>query len=585
MVFSSKYLPTKSGVYGTLLGLLNASNRVFVSQCIVSLVNALKNAILQGNLSIATSVLRTLVECMNSHCVSVDSVQVVLSDLLSASSSCPEFGLYLLLSSLVCLSPNFSKDPRFADLIHSAIETASQLVSSSVYLSRRDFVCPTLSALPDRLETLIICLQSLRSLSWETDVLIRPYLMEGISIPDSPDDIHTLAPIAWKFGSSTVNYIPSVFLLDDDSNWILQDLISTTIDSFSLSVGECTKALLRIPVADPNFENCLVNVLISRSIGMTDVPKAFYHSVLHRATVLQESVKPVIREVIALVAPQLTTESEWQLAELVGFLLCNNFPLEGVQLANSLRNKIADVALRTQFANSLQDKLLVEVTDPGMGVSMSDPPAEYQQMREIVRIKDGSELEVLGAIKAGGSYRLFLHALIENGSRTITHLLRLLELYGSIISNSTTHGFVATRSESQKMLLDTIVAFWGNNDFRLEKTIDVFLRNGCINALDLAQRVIPVDIDRFVSLNLVRIVVEYLVDKKTNLTKQQEERIGTEMYDIVTQELEETETELNAVFETLFAKATSEEMQRWMVKNFATHMQNQIHEKVPLLKR
>ena len=539
-----------------------------------ALVSALNNAILQGNLAVSSCVLRTLIECVNANCVSAESLHGVLVSILNSSLTSGfgsgEFGLYLTLSSLISLSPKLASDPNFADLIQSAIEGGSLFVTPE-YIARRELLSPV-PGTPDRLETLVICLQSLRSTEWDSAVLIRPYLMdEAIATTlASSEDAHPMGSILTAFKP----FVPPVFVQTGpgmgslSEQWILEELMFNTISLFDKSVGECTKALLRIPVVHDQFEHVLVDVLISASLNISSVPRAFYHSVLHRATVLQESIKPVIPVALHGVPTEGCVDTEWLLADLISFLVGNNMPMPA-DLSQSILQKIASISIRTQFANSLQPKISsIPIEDPPMGAPFVEDTEAYRSMKEIVRIKDGSELEVLGALKSSvSSYPLFLHALLENGSRTITHLTRLLELYGSIVTNAHTHGFVASKSEGQEMLANTTFLFWKNNEFRLEKNIEIFLKNKMISSVNVADRIELSGEQKLVSYNLVRILMEYLISRKKDLEKELEERIGTDMYDTVSHELGLADSELETVRETLIQKADSNYL-KWIQKTF-----------------
>ena len=569
-----------------------------MAQCIAALVNAFNSAVLRCDFQVASCVLKALVECGNANCVSAQSLHALLSQIvqksLEAGFKNGEFGLCLVLSCLINLSPALAlRNSEFSELIHSAIEGASQFVTSSEYIARRDLVSPAAGNL-DRLETLVVCLQCLRSADWETQVLLRPYLMDGIAdqlTGVSVDNQHVLPAID---ASKCVGkrHIPAVFLqtelaaevseLSLSERWILEDIMSSTIDAFSKSVGECAKALLRIPFVHPQFEQVLVDVVLSRSLesptSLTDVPRTFFVSCLHRASVLQETLKPCIEAGIkSLCNRQITVEAEWLLANSLNFLINNNMklPMEGGRVFE----KFLAHAVRVQFTNSLLSRLPEPLhsqvpADPGFGTPLVSSD-EYQKIKEVVRIKEGSELEVLGVLKSmdhEDRYKFFVHALIENGARTLTHLSRLLDLYGSILTNAATHGFVSSKRHAQDLLAETLFQFWTNNDFRLEKSVEIFLRNGMIAPSDVAKR-LPVDETRLVSLNLIRTLVDFLIERKSILATELEERIGTDMYEAVSHELSTVNSDLHSVLHSILVQTEgAPEMKKWVVKHYAQHI-------------
>ena len=180
----------------------------------------------------------------------------------------------------------------------------------------------------------------------------------------------------------------------------------------------------------------------------------------------------------------------------------------------------------------------------------------------MVRIKDGSEVEAVDLLAqiSGNAFKFFVHALIENGSRTVTHFTRLIDLYRGILQR-------AQPEEREQVLLDAVFEFWGNNDFRLEKTVEILLREGFVTPMGVVGR-IPMDEAKLVTYNLVDVVVGGLVARRKKVAAElaESEEVMDKQEQLESQ-LGLIDTDLTSVVSELLAKS-SHPLQKWIVKKY-----------------
>jgi hypothetical protein len=231
---------------------------------------------------------------------------------------------------------------------------------------------------------------------------------------------------------------------------------------------------------------------------------------------LQESLKAPINEALVTLSTQsMTPEAEFLLADTLAFLINNNIVpscLEAVASNNHrIITKTIEQATRIMFVNTLGTKLpenlrqLLPSSEPE-SPSFTDSAdilntEEYQRMKQVVRIKDGSEAEVVQVLKESGNMKMFIMSLIENGSRTITHFLKLLELYSVIVGNS---------NEGRKLLVDLLFEYWSGADHsaKLERYLQISLKQSIVDATYVADKVDISNEDSLTSYRLVEILMD-----------------------------------------------------------------------------
>jgi hypothetical protein len=182
--------------------------------------------------------------------------------------------------------------------------------------------------------------------------------------------------------------------------------------------------------------------------------------------------------------------------------------------------KFLQVAVRVMPANAIQAKLgteRVQVSEPGQGQRFKSSD-EYIMVRGVVRIKDGSDVEVIECLinridDKNRAFELFVQALIENGARTITHFVKLLELYASVILRSVELGLSPSIEERERVIVQKCFAFWSHsNPFRLEETLRCLLGWGLVSAHTVITSM-PIDQDSLVTYKLIELVMGFLVRK------------------------------------------------------------------------
>ena len=614
LIECGKYLSTKSGIYGTSLALMNANYRVFVSETINGVYSELRYTVADGKMEVSACLLRLLIECANSGCLSASSIISVLRSVVQYSSAAgfkrAEFGLYLVASSLPWLSPSIAmNDAGVKALIAELVAAVSNLTSLAEYQARKALLSPYLG-LKDRLEQALESIEELGKCDWETQVLIRPYLMEGIwelvSV-EEPLFVHSVPTDDVSLFESIANqkYIPLVLMEETgerlesaSERFILTEVMSSSIDLLSQSVGECAKALLRIPFVDVAFEPVLVSVIVSRAIitpSSGGAPRAFYQSLLHRVMVLQESVKIHLDATLKALTSQpeqhlLNEETEFAIADLMCLLFTNNVKLDMEVFPKRILSKFFQLCLRVSFFNTVQAKLPetlhallvaeagdLELVSRGTPVERSETDlAEYQKVKEVVRIKDGSEIEVTEVLlknagvenKSSSAYQYLVEAMVENGSRTLTHFARLVELYGNIVKKSVALGLVGSEEEREAVILWVLFSFWSHNSLRLEKCVELVMRENLVSAGAIINRV-EFDDSKLISYKVAEMVINHLSRSINGLKIQLAESEGTERYDEIQARLTAEEQMLISGVNEMLAKSSGNEgFQQWVVKKF-----------------
>ena len=561
----SKYLPTKSGVLATWLSLMNASNRVFVADCINALYGELRYAVEKHDYQVSSCILRLLIELSNCGSLALESVVALCNAILDYPS---DFTAHMILSSCFWFQSEVAlKNSDVVILIDRAMSVASNLITD-VYIQRRDVVSP-FPGLPDSLELLLAAVVSLRESGWTSQVLIQPVHEMRAQLPDTVNEHPALRHVLPSDDLSFFSCLATASLghrvpvpqlsstsLSTSDLWLLEEILNNTIDSFQKSVGECSKALLRIPVIDNAFESILAKTLISRSLESPIYPKSifrvFYHSTLLRCAMLQESLKPVIADVVLNLVSSgslsFTPESEILLAELVAFLMHNNINISNLDAIaqHNHRVVIKTIEQLTRATSSAQAKLPEQLH----GLLLSEPEQatfgidndQFAQIKQVVRIKDGSEIEVTQYLRSmemvpEETTRMFLMALIENGSRTITHFIKLIELYAPI---------VRTRPGAKEMLVELLFQFWNpekGHAQKLERYIAICLSQSLVDPVTVAQRMDVSNEDSVTCYRLIEIVMKYAIQSST----------GADVAEIL-------------------LRKSNDFMTKWIVKNWASYI-------------
>jgi hypothetical protein len=559
----AKYLPTKSGVLATWLSLMNPSHRVFVSDAINALYGELRYAVEKHDYQVTSCILRVMIELTNCGSLSLESVVALCNSILDYPT---EFSIHVVLSSCIWFQSDVALGNQdVVTLIDRAMSAAVSRITD-VYIQRRDIVSP-FPGCPDSLETLINTISQLRECGWTSQVLIQPVHEMRSQLPDTvnghPALRHTLPSDDLSFfgclASASFHHRVHIAIKDETSLamsdiWLLEEIINNTLDSFQRSVGECSKALLRIPVIDPAFESILSKVLIARSLQSPTYPttifRVMYHSSLLRCAMLQESLKPLMASTILEIVSELnlTPESEILLGELIAFLLHNNIVISNIDMIASRNHRVVIKTIEqlTRSTSSAQAKLPDQLH--GLLPSEPEPPSfnidsdQFTQLKQVVRIKDGSEVEVTQYLRTmeippEETTRMFLMVLVENGSRTITHFLKLLELYAPI---------VRTRPGAKEQLVDLLFQFWDpekGHAQKLERYISITLGQTLVDPLVVAQRMDISNEDSITCYRLIDIVMKYAVQNS----------VAGDVADI------------------LLPKA-NDFMTKWIVKNWSTYI-------------
>jgi hypothetical protein len=296
--------------------------------------------------------------------------------------------------------------------------------------------------------------------------------------------------------------------------------------------------------------------------------------VLHRCAVLQESLKPRIEEVVIELSRQdLSADQQYALGDMLAFLFMNNLKFERMEeISEPVIAKMLNFAMRLAFINSVQAKLPESLhrllpEQPGQGAPF-ELTETYARVKDTVKIKDGSDGEVLdvllGIEPRAQAFKLFAQALVENGSRTVSHTARLIELYRNVVLRAEELELVAP-GEKESILVMTVIEFWINNAFRLEKTCDQFVGAGFVSPNTLVG-MMSVDPESLSTYNLIDLVMRAVLSRVTAAKRALAEDSGMQT-DELSRSLAESEHNALECIRTLLEKSP-ESVQHWFARKY-----------------
>ena len=479
-----KYLPVKSGVYGTFLAFMNDSSRLFVHDAIISMCDEFEIAVKTGDMSVSRQLLRGFVELANSRAVKATSVISMLRLLASLGSDC---AVFLTATTLPFIGKKVSEV--FSEDI-SAI-----FVECENHVKHRKSV--------DDFQKTI---DSIRQLLVEPANLVRPYEMEGLvdKIDLFPEEQLLVIP---GLSDSAVSSIKSrTFILvpptaTEPNDWILKDLLVRTIHAFSAHVGECGRQLIRVFGEEPARADLLVEILMSGIFASVSSHLPIFYFRL--ASVLG-SMSPAFKslweaELIKSInsAPSSSRDAELILAEGIAWQVTQEkyqFPYTALDLTNPASVEIAKIAfgdafLRLSFHQNLKHRLpsflydMLPATPPGPVEDDSEVNSDvFRGFREAVKVRDGTPEMVASLVgNDEARFRIFVRALLHNGSKTPTHLGKLVSVYASVL-----RGWEGW--EGEPVVLEEVGRFWEKYPQRLEETIASLLRNQVVGLEAVVRR-------------------------------------------------------------------------------------------------
>jgi len=238
--------------------------------------------------------------------------------------------------------------------------------------------------------------------------------------------------------------------------------------------------------------------------------------------------------------------------------------------------RFLELAVRVTFVNTIKPKLPDSLhqlipAELGSGEPFERPEsdqAEFQKVKEVVRIKDGSEVEVIDLLTQNkSSYQHFVEALVENGARTVTHFTRLIQLYGNILRRAVELELVSSEEEREAVLLWSVFCFWAKNSLRLEKCVELLLRENLVSVRAVVSRV-EFDDAQLLPYKVTDMLLSHLLRSRDSLKLELSEAEGTDRYDQTEAKLALVESTLNSAVADILAKS-NEGFQLWMLKKLS----------------
>ena len=555
-----KNIPTRSGVFGTWIALMNENFRVFVHDCIQAVHSELQQALEACDMNATRLLVRHFIELANSRALRPSAIFKLLHSILSKPN---DFTSYLVLTSILHISPEISKSFE-ADI--EKLVTICELHASNRVSTFLSF-CPNIgSAAPvDGLTDLLLAVRDFQAQALVSLVIVRPYVMEGLvekvnslpeelmhaELPDLDDSVLNKlseAPPLHIVAVSRLAPISTITLTFSDM-WLLRDVMNQTIDCFSAHLGECGRQLLRIPVSAPEFEAVLADVILSRLLGLeipSRLPRLFYVRLAIFIGTLQTSFKAVYQAALL----HLVSDSP---AGSVGFAVAEALAMEisqskfefdlgtlSIKPENTFVIRAAmDFLLQLSFHHNVMQKvpaalhafMPAQPAAPAEGLVPEPESAQgqfYRAVKEQVKARDGDEAAVAAAIRGDDQsdrFSLFFLALLENGSKTPAHLAKLAEGFSSTI----------TAFGSETVVVDLIQKYWALNSQRRNLTIMVFVQLGIIS-LEAVLRSFSVSMDSVGNLELATLLVRVLLSRYVDAEGRVNEAFKLRESDPVTEE-------------------------------------------------
>ena len=530
-----KNIPARGGVFGTWIALMNENFRVFVHDCIQAAHHELEASLQARDINASRLLVRHFIELANSRALRPSAVFKLLHTL---ASHVTDFTAYIILTSIMFFSPDISS--AFTSDIEKLVSACELHVSTrnSTFLS----LCPALgsTAPVDGFAELLLAVRDFQAQALASMVIVRPYLMEGLvekvnALPEelmhaelpsldesvlnslsTPEPLHIIAV-------SRLAPMTSVTLTFSDM-WLLRDLMNQTLDCFSAHLGECGRQLLRIPVAAPEFEAVLADVILSRMLGLEapgKLPRLFYSRLAVFIGTLQTSFKAVYQAALVhLVNEPPAGIAAFAVAEALAVEVAQSkFEFDLSSVVSRAENEgvvraAMDCLLRLSFHHNVMQKvpaamhafLPAQAPAPVAGLAPEPESAQgqfFRAVKEQVKARDGDEAAVAVAIRGDDQadrFSLFFLALLENGSKTPAHLAKLAEGFANTI---TTFG-------SESVVVDMIQKYWSLNSQRMNLTILVFFQLNIIS-LEAVLRVFPVTLDSVANIELVTLLLRALL--------------------------------------------------------------------------
>eukprot|EP00916_Digyalum_oweni_P014198 GHVL01023270.1.p1 GENE.GHVL01023270.1~~GHVL01023270.1.p1 ORF type:complete len:779 (+),score=118.59 GHVL01023270.1:54-2390(+) len=337
LIDCAMHLPTKVGVYGAFVGLLNTTSPSFVESLLETTVNRLVTCLRESSCCKSQQLLRFLVELSCSNVVEIESLLSVIDHLIRVACSLKpcnggDLGTFVVLSALPWLS--VEAHSQYESRVDAILDHAQEfMMAREVKYKAAVEPLHGEQPLPDRLESLFKAIVDMKTQKWQSRAVHRVAPLLSDSLTDAV--AHRLPSLSvGPEDMERTSFIPGIVLqlpgsvsdsespLSSFDRWIVEDLILIIIDGFYVSLKECANQLLRIAVRSDQFEWILIEVIFSQLLKLTDSRQTpfFYVRLLQTIASLQHSCKPVIDRTFDFLAKRVVDLDEIAFDRLSEFL-------------------------------------------------------------------------------------------------------------------------------------------------------------------------------------------------------------------------------------------------------------------------
>ncbi|KAI8927873.1 armadillo-type protein [Entophlyctis helioformis] len=278
-------LPTKSGVFATLTGLLNVRNAEIAKAIVDHATSILNQALQQSHLRTVKLVFRFFAECVSANVILPLQLMDLLDTLLSVTlepdvrQERSDAFVFIVLATLPWAAAQLrERAPEHLERIITGMSSyfairksresitglATAMDAMTMYRSTSDDPYRQV----DKLELLWTQVQGMRATNWDARILVRPHELFETTLSQGLQ--HELPPVSVPSSLTSVkfNYQPKVWIFDDSllsgerqvghlpqttdiARFILDDVATDIVRVFQLNHTEATALLLRL---DTHFD-------------------------------------------------------------------------------------------------------------------------------------------------------------------------------------------------------------------------------------------------------------------------------------------------------------------------------------------
>lgn len=565
MLFSCiTQLPVKTPVYGTLVGLINAKNADFGREVVSKVGERLQQALHDRSALDVKLLTRFLAELVNAHVLPAADL-VALFDLLLASAaelddslqhSDLEHYAYVVLITIPFVAATLLRD--LPDELDRLLRTLQRYVDAhKCPINPLTLVYPDPEA-QDYFESYLWRqLAELKEDGWRSGAILQPYVSFEDHLSTAPR--HTLPTIALPPSSTEKGYGSlrgrvQTFRLFDAARtespdmkafdrFLLQDYIVDLLHFFGSDHKTCTKFLLTLP-GNFNYHNLLIETIFGQLFLLPTPPcKLIYYAVVIGDLCKgSTAIPPVLGLAIDTLferADMMDVECAERFCDWFSHHLSNfDFKWHWQKWAYVLkmneeepkRLAVREILERTMWlayyervARTLPEEFIeLMPRRPAPFLKYADVAAEdheaYASLLAKVRAKEKSEqlrpwLDSLTSISTERRLDLALHALLEAGCKSFSHLLNVLERYHALLRS------LAGTVQARLAVTTAVGEFWKHSPQHIIITLEKLMTYRIVDAHSIVQWIFSHQVLPFFTQGYLWDILRNTIDKTVMRTE------------------------------------------------------------------